>query len=118
MKKIELPDLVDIGKLAEKIKELSELVGLLGLQIKIEETNINREAISNEKYFVNGKSPSQAYIDSTFKTTGFSGELVPLREQLIKRESELELCKMQYRFLLLMIDLWRTQEASERLINA
>lgn len=115
---IELPNLEEYGELINKISEYSSLVSAKEILIKIKEAEIVQEAISNIKYFQNNKPPSQSFIDSTFKYTGFEGELIPLRKELGDLEAKLEYYKLRYRYLSTLIEIWRTQEANNRVLSS
>jgi len=102
-------DLIDeIGSLAKRSMELE-------LELKLGEAKVTLTATSDTKYFQNGKSPSQTFIDSSWKITGFDGELIPLREELIGCEWKMEVAKGRLDLLKKMIEIWRTQSANERL---
>jgi hypothetical protein len=117
MEKIELPNMEELGELISRIGKTSEIIGLLEIKIKIKESEINQTATTTSKYFQNGKPPSQSYIDNTWKFCGFENELIPLREELVKLSSILEYSKLRYKFLLTMIDIWRTQASNERALG-
>ena len=88
--RIELPDFDDLFKLADEISNKDREIALLRIEIKYEESKITKEATTNEEYFVNGKPPSQTYIDNAWKYTGFNDELIEKRNHLAELETESE----------------------------
>lgn len=112
--KIELPDIDKMFELVDKITELSYQKTMLELEIRFEESKITKLVLNDEKYFIKGKPPSMAQVESTWKFTGFEDELVPLRTKLIKITTDLEDAKFRYYLYREMIELYRTQSANER----
>lgn len=115
---IELPNLEEFGELIEKIGQISSQVGEREIDIKLKEAEIVQEATTNSKYFVGNKPPSYSFVDNTYKYTGFDNELIPLRKELEQLKSELETCKLKYKYLSTLIDIWRTQEANIRILSS
>lgn len=115
MAKVELPDFDDLVQLVNKIYNLSQEKASLEIKIKIGE----REAVEKgmEIIKVDGKKPSMAYIESTVKVTGIDGELVPLREKLLKLNNEIDYYKDLLEIYKLKIEVWRTMSANERASN-
>ena len=58
---VELPDMDDMIAILDKIYELSVKIAKLDIYIKAMESDITKEAQVNEKYFQNGKPPSQTF---------------------------------------------------------
>lgn len=112
--RVELPDFEFVLKLVDEIGSLSKRVMELELTLDIEESRITLVATSDPKYLVGGKPPSQTFIDNSWKVTGFEGELVPLRTELIDNKWKLEVAKSTLDLYKKMIDIWRTQSANER----
>jgi hypothetical protein len=111
---IDLPDLDYMMSLVKDIYSANLEKGELELKIKVIEATITKEATTNEKYFVNGRSPSQAYIDSSYKILGFDGELVPLRKKLAELDAHIFRLRGELELNKTIIDIWRTQAANER----
>jgi hypothetical protein len=112
--KVELPDIERLMELIGKISELMLKEAGLDIEIKLREAEITKSATTDSNYSVNGKSPSQTYIDNTWKYTGFNGELVPMRMELANLHAQLDATKREYDLLRSFIDIWRTQSANER----
>jgi hypothetical protein len=108
------PDFEDVMEIVERIRELSLQEAILSNKIKFMESDITAEATENEKYFVNGKPPSMTYINSTYKVTGFDGELKKLRNDLAQIQSELEYRKNLFSVKKDMLEVWRTESANQR----
>ena len=115
MDKVKLPDFEDIANVIEKIREVSIKKGLLDLEIKAIEAEINIVATGNTKYFVNKKPPSQEYIKNSWRITGFDGELIKPRKHLVSLNTELEYNRLKLALLNNLVDIWRTQSANERI---
>lgn len=112
---VELPDIEQYYKILDEIMKLELEVSKLKLNLKLEEARIVSEASNNPKYYINGKPPSISYITETYLVTGFEGELIKLREQLLTTEAALNYKERQYELYKLLADIWRTQSANERL---
>lgn len=108
------PDFEDMMEIAEEIKRLSLGSAVLENQIKFTESDIVIEATANEKYFVSGKPPSMAYINSTYKVTGFDGELKNMKNELANLQSQLEYNKNLFSIKKDMLEVWRTESANKR----
>lgn len=115
MDKVELPDFEDIANVIKKIREISIEKGLLDLELKAREAEINIEATRNTEYFVNKKPPSQEYIKNSWRITGFDGELITPRKRLASLSAELEYNRLKLALLNNLVDIWRTQSANERI---
>lgn len=111
---VDLPDFDDMQRAVDQIGELSRNKVLLDIEIKAAEADITRVCTSDPKYYVGGKPPSVAYIESTFKYTGFGGELIDKRKELAALTSALEVARLTYQLLQYKIDVWRSQVANER----
>lgn len=110
-----LPDFDDMLQTITKIKNLSVQESKLEIQIKNREAEITREATTDSKWFVNGKTPSQTYIDNAWKYSGFGDELIPMRSELSQISAELSYCKNFLDFQRMLVEIWRTEEASKRM---
>jgi hypothetical protein len=108
---VELPDPEEMLKLVDEIYEITKKIGVLKLKIKLGESEVVLKA--NE--FSNGKPPSMSFLQASYLVTGLNNELVPLREKLSELESELEHKKNKLEMYKLIVDIWRTQSANERL---
>lgn len=111
---ISLPDFDEMANLIDEINRVSIEKSKLELELKIDERNINETVSKDEKYFINGKPPSQTYIDNTWKFTGINNELIGKRNRLSDLTNQLDYVRMKYEFLKMIGDLWRTQEANRR----
>ena len=112
--KIELPDVDEMFKLVDKITDLSYRKSMLELEITFEESRIVKLASSDSSYYQGGKPPSVAFINSTWKNTGFNNELKPKREELAKVSADLESARLKFQLYKELVGLYRTQSANER----
>lgn len=112
--KIQLPDIEEMMQIVDDIYELSLRKTALEVDLSFAETLISREASTNEKYFRNGKAPSQSSIKDTWFYGGFDGELVPRRRELGEISAKIDMLKNKLTLLRDMIEIWRTQSANER----
>lgn len=108
------PDFDDVMEIIDRIRELSVESMLLSNKIKFMESDIVQKATEDTKYFVSGKPPSMTYVNSTYKVTGFDGELKELRNELAEIESELEYRKNLFSLKKDMLEVWRTESANQR----
>ncbi len=115
MDKVELPDFEEIASTITVIRQLSIAKGKLSIKIKAKEAEINIIASNDKRYFVKGKPPTQTYIDNSWKTTGFSNELLPLRDKLVNLYADLEYSRLRLAMLNTLVEVWRTQSANERI---
>lgn len=112
-----VPDYDTFMELIETIKQLMFRKMSLESQIKDGEAQVFQVVNSNEKYFQGGKPPSVAYIDNMYKYRGINGELIPIREELVKVIAELEGRKLQMDIYKTMIDVWRTLCSNQRIAS-
>lgn len=112
--RIELPDFEQIIKLVGDIKDTSIALAQAELLLDAKKAEINKKVVEDQKYFVNGKSPSQDYVKQTYLIVGLENELIPLRQTIIDFESKLEFLKRSFEIYKLQIEIWRTQSANER----
>lgn len=109
-----VPDFERMASLIEEIYELSQNKMFLDLDIKFREAEIVKEATTDSKYFVNGKTPSMDYIKSSLMIVGLNGELVEKRTALAKVTASLEKAKNVLQLNKDILDVWRTEQANER----
>jgi len=113
-----LPDFDDLLTLADDISKAIVQKLMLDKQIKQEEARVIREVMTNPAYQVGGKPPSMTLIESTYSYTGIIGEIVPMRDDLIKVTGELEKLKSRLDLYKEFLSMWRSLNASERSVNA
>jgi len=114
MTKINVPDFDDMQNAIDRIMELTDRKLALDIQLRIKEADIVLNALTDAKYFVNNKPPSMTFIDSTYKYTGFDGELVSMREELAHLVAMSEHARNNFYLMKSQIDVWRTHTANER----
>jgi hypothetical protein len=114
---VQLPDFDDMAKMIENIYEASLRKMMLDLEIHSKEAEIIRQSVSDENFFVNGKPPSIAYLESTVKFTGANGELVEMRKALSESAASLERSRLLYDLMVKKIEVWRSQTANERIAS-
>jgi hypothetical protein len=86
----------------------------LDANIKAGEANVFKVTSTDVQYQQGGKPPAVSYVDNTYKFTGLTGELIPLRDDLAKVTSELEGKKLQMDIYKQMIEIWRTLCSNQR----
>jgi len=106
---VDLPDVDQLQELVEEIYKVSREIAKLKLEIKVREAEIVRNSYSDEKKI------SMSYIQNSLVVTGINNELVPLRARLAELETKCDYYKHKYEMLKMIIDIWRTQSANERL---
>lgn len=109
-----IPDLEDMLKVAQRIKEVSLEKTRLGLVIEDTKSKTVIALTTKAEHFVNGKPPSMAFIRETYLFTGLDGQLYEYRKQLGQAEAELEFLKNKLSIYRDMIDVWRTISANKR----
>jgi len=112
--KVELPDIDELFKMIEDIRDKSLQKGLLEIKIKAMEGDITNEVVSNPIYKRDGKTPSQAYIDSAYKYAGINNEMIPLRETLVTLDIEIGYLKAKFDLLKALIDIWKAESYNTR----
>lgn len=108
---------IDFNKfndLIQKIKQLMYDEEMLELKVKFLEAQVVEEVTTNPKYFQNGKQPSMAYIESTWKFKGIDTEIYDERVKLADIKSQLTEAKLQYDTLVRNFEMWRTESANQR----
>lgn len=114
MKEVELPDFSDMFALAEKIRDLTAQKLRLELELAAMKANIVLVAMSDSKYFQKEKPPAMNFLETTYLSTGFNGELLGLRSELINIISELDEAKLTMQIYRDMISLYQTESANKR----
>lgn len=114
MKEAELPDFSDMFALATRIKNLTAEKMKLDLEIDARKSEIALVAMSDSKYFQKDKPPAMNFLETTYLTTGFDGELVELKKKLIEIISELDEAKLIMQIYRDMISLYQTESANMR----
>lgn len=113
-----LPDFSDLLRITDEISLAIVRKLTLDKNIKAKEAEIIKETMSNPAYYVGGKPPSMTLIESTYVHTGLSGELLPLRDELISATADLERLKSRLDLYKEFLSMWRSLNASERAVNA
>jgi len=114
---MELPDFEDMVRVADEIYRLSLLKSSLELRIKLAESDVFIKTSSDERYFQNGKPPSVAFIENTYKQVGLDNEIRPLREELVRANADLDRAKNTLDLLKTQIEVWRSEQANNRVIT-
>lgn len=109
-----LPDFEEMIAVADKIRELSRDKLFTEAELSARESNIYKEAVTNEKYFIAGKQPAISYIKSAYEFGGFDGELLELRKKLAEISVELDYQKQVMVVYRDMIGVFQTISANER----
>lgn len=114
MTNVKLPDFNDMIAIANSVGMLLAKKLTLDTAIKSGEADVTKTMVSDPVYWQGGKVPSQAYIDSSYKVTGFKGELSNLRNEFAEVSGALETAKLMFEVYRSMIDVWRTESKNER----
>lgn len=112
--KVALPDIDEMFDILDEIHNLGIEKARLDFEIKVAEANINKIVSTDSQFFLNGKPPSQAYIDNTYKFCGINNELIDKRKRLFEIDVEIEFNQARFNLLRTVIEIWRTQSANER----
>ena len=107
MTKVELPDFEEMMHGVDIIAGLALAVSMQKIKIKLMEVKTVRRGVE-EGLPVNR-------IEGAFKYAGFDDEIIPEREKLAAKESELEATRSKMQISQSMVDVWRTVEANKRL---
>jgi len=110
----EPPDFEILFKLVEEIYGLAYDIAIKEFTIKIKEAEIVMLTSTDSTYFINGKPPSQSFIEGSWKIVGLDGNLIGLRKELVGKKEKLDLLKNKLDLYKRMLDIWRTQSANER----
>ncbi|MEM4134560.1 MAG: hypothetical protein QXV73_05125 [Candidatus Micrarchaeia archaeon] len=108
---VDLPDIQEIEKVIDEIYRISKEIARLKLEIKVLEAKTILELVNTS----DGKAPSMNFIQSTFAVTGKNDELIELRAKLASLETKLKYYENKYDMYKMIVDIWRTQSANERL---
>jgi hypothetical protein len=111
---INLPDFEDMYKLSDEIYELSVRRAVLENKIKFEEAMVVKTVTTDPIYFKDGKAPSMAFIESTYKFTGLDNKIFPLREELGDVKAQLDQKQIVLDIYRMQVDVFRTLSANER----
>lgn len=109
-----LPDFDDLSKLTEEIAKVSANKLFIENKIKLKEAETVRRVTTETQFFQNGKPPSMAYIEATYKYTGADNEIISIRDELAKTTAQLEALKTRMEIYKQLFDIWRTLSANER----
>ena len=112
---IELPDFEDLQVLIDEIRKLSINKSILELTIKKLESEAVRTAVTSPEYFQQGKPLAVTYVKEVYEYPGLNGEIVPFREQLAVCSADLESARLRFGLLKDMIDIWRSEQANQRI---
>lgn len=115
--KMQLPKFEAMFDLVDEIERLSREVGLLDIEIKFEETKIMKRASTDESLRVSGKPLATNYIEATYKYSGFEGELIPKRRELVTKQATLRKKELAFQLLKMQVDVYRTESANNRMIT-
>lgn len=112
---MELPDFEDLARSIDTISQLALEKSVLDITIKEMECNVFKIAITDEKYLQQGKIPSTAHIENTYRYTGLNNEILPYRLKLAKVSSELEKQRLSFELMKDKIEIWRSEQATKRI---
>lgn len=118
MKKVELPDFDDMIALASKIGNEKTKILLAESRLEMLLAWITDTVTRGEKYWINGKPPSNAHISDTYHVLGIdsdsSSQLVEIKNEIANLSGELRTDENLFKIYQEMINVWRTQSANER----
>jgi hypothetical protein len=113
-----LPDFSDLVGITDDIARVIIRKLTLEKEVKVWESKIIKESMTNPARFIDNKIPSVAFIEKAYLYTGFDGEVLPAREELISVTAELERLKSRLDLYKEFLSMWRSLNASERAVNA
>lgn len=118
MKKVELPDFDDMIKLASEIGNKKTKIMLNESKLDTLRAVITDRVTKEKEYWIGDKPPSNAHITSTYHLLGINEatreELSKLLSETATLTGDLRADELLFRVYEEMIDVWRTQTASER----
>lgn len=114
MLNVEVPDFEEMARITDTIRDLDIKEKKLSLLIKTKESEVVMTVMTNPMYYQGGKSPSMAFIESTYKHSGLTGELVKIREEYAEVVSNLNYAKMLLEMNRLKISMYQTESANQR----
>jgi hypothetical protein len=112
-----LPNFEDLLTITDDISKALMNKLVTEKEIKVMEASIINTAMTDSKYYVGGKAPSMAFLESTYIYTGFNGELLPLRDKYFSAVAEFERLKSRLDLYKEFLNMWRTLNATERTTN-
>ena len=112
-----IPDFEEFSKLAEEISALMYKKLTIEANLKSGEANVFMVATTQPEYQQGGKPPAISYIENTYKFSGISGDLAPMRYELAKVTAELDGKRLQYDIYKQMVEIWRTLCSNQRSVS-
>ena len=118
MKKVELPDFDDMMKLASEIGNTKTQLMFKEATLEMMLAEITQRVTTNPDYFIGGKAPSNAHIQSTYHILGENTAqremLIEFRVAIANLTGKLKEDEALFKVYQEMINVWRTQSANER----
>jgi len=111
----DLPDFDEMINIARQIREKMLIRDHLDAVIKARESEIYKITSTDSRYFSNNKPPSATYIKSAYEFTGLDGELIELREKLSEAIADIEMLRITFDIMKMMVDVYRTESANKRI---
>ena len=107
MSEVNLPDFDEMYTTINSIRKLTVDVAKLDLKIKVLEGEV----------FVRGRNESLpvSQVTNAYKTSGFDGEILPLRTELAEKQAELRFLENTLNLYRSKVEVWRTVSANERI---
>ena len=111
---MELPDFEDMKDIIDEILEFSLRKAELEIAIKVAEANVFKVTFNDERFLQNGKSPSVAFVENTYKFTGIDEEIIELRVELGEILARLDYKKNELDLMKTLVEVWRSEQANQR----
>ena len=107
MSEVNLPDFDEMYEIITHIRDLAIDVAKAELKIKVLEGEV----------FVRGRDEGLpvSQVTNAYKTGGFDGEILPLREVLAEKQAELRFLENTLSLYRSKVEVWRTVSANERI---
>lgn len=118
---VELPDFEEMYIMAQDIGKLTTNLALAEAELDSLIAEITQITSTDEKYFINEKPPSMAYTKDQYHILGIEEipkELLDEKQkQIFNMEGELEEKKLLFRLYRDIIDVWKTEQFNQRMVD-
>ena len=116
--KVTLPDFDDLVALTGEVKKSQTNLLLAKAKLDRLKALITKKATQEEKYWVNGRVPSMAFIESNYHVNGLNPQtrkkLHTLQDEIAELAGDLKSQDLLFQVYQDMIGVWRTEAANKR----
>lgn len=114
MVEIKPPDYDELMGAIEEIQKWMVKKQTLKVDIEEMEASTVLKVATNRELSPDGKIPSIAFINSTYKVTGINNEITPKRREYAIVSTNLEKAQNLFEVMKMQFDHWRTEQANLR----